>query len=151
MVITEQVPMLGWREWAALPELGIDLIKAKIDTGARSSAIHAFTIEPYTKGGAPWVMFAVHPVQKNSETAVECHAAVKDQRIVSDSGGHKQNRYVIETQLVLGANAFNAEMTLTNRDSMLFRLLIGRTAMNSRFIIDSAASFLQGEPVLPIR
>jgi len=146
MAMTNGLPILGWREWAALPELGIDQIKAKIDTGARSSAIHAFTIEPYSKGGAPWVMFAVHPVQHDSLTVVECHAPVLDQRVVSDSGGHKQNRYVIESQLVLGANRVTAEMTLTNRDSMLFRLLVGRTAMNSRFIIDPAASFLQGKP-----
>jgi len=139
-------PMLGWREWAALPELNIELIKAKIDTGARSSAIHAFAIEPYRKGGQRWVMFAVHPVQKDCDVAIECHAPIKDRRVVSDSGGHKQRRYVIETQLVLGHSAIRAEMTLTNRDSMLFRLLIGRTAMDSRFIIDSSASYLQGNP-----
>lgn len=139
-------PMLGWREWAALPELNIELIKAKIDTGARSSAIHAFAIEPYRKGGQRWVMFAVHPVQKDTGIALECHAPIKDRRVVSDSGGHKQRRYVIETQLVLGHCAIRAEMTLTNRDSMLFRLLIGRTAMDTRFIIDPHASYLQGEP-----
>ncbi|MDO9105530.1 MAG: ATP-dependent zinc protease [Methylovulum sp.] len=139
-------PMLGWREWAALPELNIDLIKAKIDTGARSSAIHAFAIEPYRKNGQRWVMFAVHPVQKNCEVAVECHAPIKDRRLVSDSGGHKQRRYVIETQLILGHSAIRAEMTLTNRDSMLFRLLMGRTAMNTRFVIDPHASYLQGQP-----
>lgn len=139
-------PMLGWREWAALPELNIELIKAKIDTGARSSAIHAFAIEPYRKGGQSWVMFAVHPVQKDTGIALECHAPIKDRRVVSDSGGHKQRRYVIETQLVLGHCATRAEMTLTNRDSMLFRLLIGRTAMDTRFIIDPYASYLQGKP-----
>ncbi|MGZ4995923.1 MAG: ATP-dependent zinc protease family protein, partial [Methylobacter sp.] len=110
-------PMLGWREWVALPELKLAEIKAKIDTGARSSALHAFSIDPYRKGGQRWVMFAIHPLQKNCDVAVECHAQVKDRRIVSDSGGHKQRRYVIETRLVLGQSVIKAEMTLTNRDS----------------------------------
>ena len=139
-------PCLGWREWVALPELHIPHIKAKIDTGARSSTIHAFSIEPYQNGGQPWVMFAVHPIQHDNTQVVECHAPVLDRRIVSDSGGHKQRRFVIETKLVLGQTAIRAEMTLTNRDSMLFRMLIGRTAMNQRFIVDPNASYLQGEP-----
>ena len=138
--------MLGWREWVALPELNIAEIKAKIDTGARSSALHAFAIEPYRKGGQRWVMFAIHPLQKHTDPIVECHAQVKDRRMVTDSGGHKQRRYVIETQLVLGQSVINAEMTLTNRDSMRFRMLLGRTAMDQRFIIDPGASYLQGRP-----
>ena len=138
--------MLGWREWVELPELNIHQIKAKIDTGARSSALHAFAIEPYRKNGQRWVMFAIHPKQRHSDVFIECHAPIKDRRIVTDSGGHKQRRYVIETQLVLGQSRINAEMTLTNRDSMLFRMLIGRTTMNNRFIIDPNSSYLQGKP-----
>ncbi|MDD5276793.1 MAG: RimK/LysX family protein [Methylovulum sp.] len=141
-------PMLGWREWAALPELNINGIKAKIDTGARSSALHAFEIDPYRKGGQHWVMFAIHPVQNQTDIVIQCHAPIKDRRIVSDSGGHKQRRYVIETPMVLGHSVISAEITLTNRDTMLFRLLIGRTAMNSLFIIDSNRSYLQGSPDL---
>jgi hypothetical protein len=144
-IITDK-PMLGWREWVALPELNIMQIKAKIDTGARSSALHAFTIEPYLKDGAPWVMFAIHPRQKNTELAIECHAPVKDRRMVSDSGGHKQRRYVIDTQLIIGTSVITAEMTLTNRDSMLFRMLIGRTAMAAHFQVAPGASYLQGKP-----
>jgi len=144
--ITSSTPMLGWREWVGLPELNIDQIKAKIDTGARSSALHAFAIEPYRKEGQRWVMFAIHPKQKHSDIFIECHAPIKDRRIVSDSGGHKQRRYVIETQLILGQSVITAEITLTNRDSMLFRMLIGRTAMNNRFIIDPNSSYLQGKP-----
>lgn len=139
-------PMLGWREWVALPELKLSEIKAKIDTGARSSALHAFAIEPYRKGGQRWVMFAIHPLQNSSEVSVECHAPIKDRRLVMDSGGHKQRRYVIETQMVLGQAVINAEMTLTNRDSMLFRMLLGRTAMDAAFIVDPGASYLQGQP-----
>ena len=143
---SSSLPLLGWREWVGLPELNIVQIKAKVDTGARSSALHAFAIDPYRKGGQRWVMFIIHPRQKHSEISIECHAPIKDRRIVTDSGGHKQRRYVIETQLLLGQSLITAEMTLTNRDSMLFRMLIGRTTMNNRFIIDPGASYLQGKP-----
>ena len=139
-------PMLGWREWVALPELGLPKIKAKIDTGARSSALHAFAIEPYRKGGQRWVMFAIHPVQKCCDVSVECHAQVKDRRLVMDSGGHKQRRYVIENPMVVGPSVIRVEITLTDRDSMCFRMLLGRTAMNTRFIVDPCASYLQGSP-----
>jgi hypothetical protein len=91
-------------------------------------------------------MFAIHPLQKNCDVWVECHSQVKDRRMVMDSGGHKQRRYVIETRLVLGQSVIKAEMTLTNRDSMSFRMLLGRTAMDARFIIDPGASYLQGQP-----
>jgi hypothetical protein len=141
-----QLPLLGWREWLALPELNIERIKAKIDTGARSSALHAFAIEPYRKGGQRWVMFAIHPIQKHTDSVIECHAPIKDRRFVSDSGGHKQRRYVIDSQLLLGHSLISAEITLTNRDNMQFRMLLGRTAMNGRFIIDPSASYVQGKP-----
>ena len=144
--ISSSLPMLGWREWVGLPELNIAQIKAKVDTGARSSALHAFAIDPYRKGGQRWVMFAIHPKQKHSDVSIECHALIKDRRLVTDSGGHKQRRYVIETRLILGQSIITAEMTLTNRDSMLFRMLIGRTTMSNRFIIDPNASYLQGKP-----
>ncbi len=146
MANSSSLPILGWREWVGLPELNIDPIKAKVDTGARSSALHAFAIDPYRKNGQRWVMFAIHPLQTNSDIIIECHAPIKDRRMVSDSGGHKQRRYVIETQIILGQSVITAEMTLTNRDSMLFRMLLGRTTMNNRFIINPNASYLQGKP-----
>jgi len=139
-------PILGWREWVTLPELNIEHIKAKIDTGARTSALHAFAIEPYRKHSQNWVMFAIHPEQNNTDIVIECHAAVKDRRVVSDSGGHKQRRYVIETPLLLGSALIAAEITLTNRDSMLFRMLIGRTTLNDRFMIDPSESYCQEKP-----
>ncbi len=141
-----QTALLGWREWVALPELDIPLIKAKIDTGARSSALHAYTIDPYYKGGQRWVMFAIHPKQRHRNISIECHALVKDRRLVTDSGGHKQRRYVIETSVMLGHSLIRTEITLTNRDTMLFRMLLGRTAMNSGYVIDPSASYLQGKP-----
>jgi hypothetical protein len=143
-----QLPLLGWREWVALPAFGIAQIKAKIDTGARSSALHAETIEPYSKDGENWLMFTVQPKQKQKQSGqlIECHAPIKDRRLVSDSGGHIQRRYVIETQLIFGQHPIQAEVTLTNRDSMRFLMLLGRTAMNRHFIIDPNASYLQGKP-----
>jgi hypothetical protein len=138
--------IIGWRERLALPELGVSLIKAKIDTGARSSALHAFYIDPYRRGGQRWVMFALH-LKRSTEAALECHAPIKDRRIVSDSGGHKQRRYVIESLIVLGRTHINAEITLTNRDNMMFRMLVGRTALANHFLIDPNASFLQGKPI----
>ena len=138
--------MLGWREWVGLPEFEIAQIKAKVDTGARSSALHAFIIDPYRKGGQRWIMFAIHPIQRHTDVSIECHAPIKDRRLVSDSGGHKQRRYVIETRLILGQSLITTEMTLTNRDGMLFRMLLGRTTMNNRYNIDPNASYLQGKP-----
>lgn len=121
-------PLLGWREWVALPDLNIHQIKAKIDTGARSSALHAFSIEPYRKGGESWVMFAIHPIQKRDDIVIECHAPVKDRRVVSDSGGHKQRRYVIETRLLIGQATLVAEMTLTNREQHALPYVAGQNS-----------------------
>ncbi len=139
-------PLLGWREWVGLPDLNIQKLKAKVDTGARTSAIHAFALDPYKKYHQDWIMFAIHPEQDNIDLIIECHAPIKDRRIVSDSGGHKQRRYVIETQLQLGQTLITAEMTLTNRDSMVFRMLLGRTAINHKYLIAPSESYLLGEP-----
>lgn len=139
-----QSPLIGWREWLILPDLNIHRIKAKVDTGARTSALHAFRVETYQKNHQHWVRFAIHPDQHNIHIVVECDALVKDRRMVTDSGGHKQRRYVIETILRLGTHNFVAELTLTNRDNMKFRMLLGRTAINGRFLVDSCASYLHG-------
>jgi len=135
---------LGWREWCALPELGIPAIKAKIDTGAKTSCLHTFGIEPYTENGIRHVRFKVHPLQKNEQLVVECTAAVKDEREVSDSGGHKEFRYIIETPLRIGDKVRLIEMSLTNRDSMRFRMLLGRRAMEENTLVDPAASYING-------
>lgn len=135
---------LGWREWAALPELGLAAVKAKIDTGARTSTLHAFYLESYRHRGERWVRFGVHPLQRRTDVVIHCSAPVHDRRTVSDSGGHRERRYVIRTRIAIGTAAWPVEMTLTNRDSMLFRMLLGRTAMAGRVRVDPGRSFLCG-------
>ncbi|WP_241972426.1 MULTISPECIES: ATP-dependent zinc protease [Aliidiomarina] len=135
---------LGWREWGALPDLGITNIKMKVDTGAKTSCLHAFQLEPFEKNGEQWLRIWVHPRQGSNEEHM-CEARIKDQRAVTDSGGHRETRYVIETTLVIGGNAFKVELTLTNRDTMKFRMLLGRQAMNGRYLVDPQASYLTGE------
>jgi hypothetical protein len=138
--------LLGWREWVSLPDLGIEHIKAKVDTGARTSALHAFFLEPFERDGEDWLRFRIHPLQKNDELVVESEARVIDQRSIRDSGGHAENRYVIETTILLGDKRVTAEVTLTDRESMLFRMLLGRTALKGRFSVDPGRSFTLGKP-----
>ena len=139
----EAITVIGWREWVSLPELGLRRIKAKVDTGARTSALHAFKLEPFDRAGVPWVRFRIHPRQRRTTSELSCEAAVKDQRIVRDSGGHEEERFVIETSIQLGTSSpFVIEVTLTPRDNMAFRMLLGRTALRGRHIVDVSRSFV---------
>jgi len=133
---------VGWREWVRLPSLGIRRIKAKIDTGARTSALHAFHVEAFDKDGEPWVRFRIHPKQYRNDLEQVCEARIKDERVVTDSGGHKESRYVIETELELAGKKWPVEITLTSRDDMRFRMLLGRTAMHDRIVVNPARSYL---------
>lgn len=135
---------IGWREWGALPELGIDAIHMKVDTGAKTSCLHAFQLEPFDKDGQPWLRIFMHPDQDSLREHV-CEAPVFEQRAVTDSGGHTEIRYVIKTQLKLGAFEQTVELTLTNRDTMKFRMLLGRQAMRGHFIVNPEASHRLGE------
>ena len=137
--------VLGWREWVALPGLGLPAIKAKVDTGALTSALHAFLIEPYSRDNRDMVRFLIHPVQRNQDFAVECHSPVYDYREVADSGGHREMRYVIQSNISLAGESWPIELTLTNRDTMRFRMLLGRRAMVDRFVVDPAASYVCGK------
>ncbi len=135
---------VGWREWVSLPDLGIQRIKAKVDTGARSSALHAFDLEEIEIDGGPGVRFKIHPMQRDSETEISAEAALIDQRWVRSSTGRATLRPVIRTHALLGDEIWPIEITLVRRDVMGFRMLLGRQAIRSRFVVDPGRSFLFG-------
>lgn len=135
---------LGWREWVGLPSLGLPYVKAKVDTGARSSALHAAAIERIGER----VRILMHPLQKAKDIEVVCEAPIVDERIVRDSGGHEEPRLVIRTDLLLGGESRSIELTLTNRESMGFRMLLGRTAMSGCAVLP-AASYLTAPAPTP--
>ena len=135
---------LGWREWVGLPDLGLDAIKAKVDTGARTSTLHAFELDTFSEHGKPRVRFKIHPIQKDADTVVTCVADIVDERLVTDSGGHREQRLIIMTPLRIGKWSWPIEMTLTARDNMMFRMLLGRTAMRGFAMVDPSRSYVIG-------
>lgn len=142
-------PIIGWREWVSLPQLGIEQVKAKIDTGARSSALHAYEIETLEHQGKTMLRFKIHPKQKNDAFVIEAEAELLDQREVRNSGGQAELRYFIQTEVMLNDQTWPIELTLTNRDSMGFRMLLGREAVRGRFLVDAGQSFLQSATAQP--
>ena len=134
--------ILGSEEWFSFPDLQIPAIKARVDSGAKTSALHAVNITPFVKDDTNWVRFDINPIQKNQKTVIHCEAPLVDKRIVKSSSGFREQRYVIQTTLDIGEDSWPIEMTLTNRDSMGFRMLLGREAMSGRALVDPEQSYL---------
>lgn len=144
-VDTSTMITIGWREWVSLPQLGIPAIKAKVDTGARTSAVHAVDIKPYKHDdGSDWVDFTIQPIQRNSSVQRRCKAPVLDVRRVTDSGGHRSDRYFISTDIRIGSIIRRIELTLSQREDMLFRMLLGRTAMVPGIVVVPQLSYSLG-------
>jgi hypothetical protein len=143
--------MVGWREWVALPGWNVDHIKAKVDTGARTSSLHAFGLEWFDLSGSPWVRFEIHPWQRSTDDAVIAEAAVIATRNVRSSSGDVERRPVVSATIVLAGHPVAAEVTLTRRDEMGFRMLVGREALRRRFLVDPGVSYLGGRPDKSIR
>ena len=133
---------VGWREWVGLPELGVVRVKAKVDTGARSSTLHAFDIEILLRPARPVVRFKVHPLQGAAKPEIPCEAPLLEQRWIRSSNGKRDLRPVIRTEVDLGGERWSIDLTLTSRDEMGFRMLLGREAIRKRFVVDPACSFL---------
>lgn len=141
-----EIPVLGWREWVSLPDLGIQAIKAKVDTGARSSSLHAFDVETYLENGIRMVRFKVHPFQRDTVRTVTGLVSLLDSRSVRSSGGHETMRPVIMTTMKILGRLMPIELTLASRDTMGFRMLLGRQALREHFLVDPGRSFLAGKP-----
>ena len=138
--------MIGWREWLALPDLGVAAIKAKIDTGARTSSLHTFGLQTFEREGQTWARFEVHPIQKRAHPSIPIEVPVAGTRLVRNTSGHQEPRPYIVTSVELMGLRWSIEVTLANRDQMGFRMLLGRSAVRRRFLLDPGRSFLAGRP-----
>lgn len=137
--------LVGWREWVALPDIGIKSLKCKVDTGAKNSALHAFELTSFEENGALWVRFSIHVDESDLTQVQQCEAKVVDTRMVTDSSGNKSERFFIETQIQIGQKRYMIQLSLTDRDTMKYNMLLGRTALReAKFIVDPSRSYLQG-------
>lgn len=142
----DQKVIVGSEEWCSFPKLGIPTIKARVDSGAKTSALHAINIAPFIKDGENWVKFDVNPIQNDLKTVIHCESKLLDKRVVKSSSGYREQRYVIGAELEIGGQTWSIEITLTNRDSMGFRMLLGREAMSGRVLVDPSQKYLLGQP-----
>jgi hypothetical protein len=143
--------VVGWREWVRLPSAGVDWIKAKVDTGARTSAIHAFDQQEIERNGQRWVRFSVHPWQATDEDPVTVECPLVELRTVRSSSGHAEERPLVLLDLTLAGRTVTAEVTLSRRDEMGFRMLVGREALGQGFLVDPARSYVGGRPRVAVR
>jgi hypothetical protein len=139
---THSNTLAGWREWIQIPDVGVHWIKAKLDTGAQTSSIHAYDITEFQRDGADWVRFRVRPWQKSVDDQVEIELPVHDRRVIRSSNGLSEQRIVVKMHLVMVGHKVTALVTLTNRDQMGFRMLIGREALKRGFDVTSSRSYL---------
>lgn len=138
--------LVGWREWISLPQIGILAMQCKVDTGAKTSALHAFKVDSFERDGETWVSFSVHLDETDLSKIQVCEAKVIDKRSVTDSGGNVSQRFFIETLLKIGESHYPIQVSLTDRDTMKFNMLLGRTALRKgHFIVDPSKSYLQGK------
>lgn len=144
------LPVIGWREWVALPDLGVDRIKVKVDTGARSSALHAFDVQEFTRDEETWVRFKIHPMQRKSAGEIVAEAKVLEYRLIKNTGGIATRRPVILTHVNLLGESWEVELTLANRDTMGFRMLLGREAVRRKMLVDPGGSYYGEKPKLII-
>ncbi|KRF00989.1 hypothetical protein ASG88_09235 [Nocardioides sp. Soil777] len=151
MAVLHPTIVAGWREWVTLPDAGVEWIKAKLDTGARSSSIHAFGVEEFSRDGQAWVRFSIRPWQRSEEDTVEHECPVHDRRLVRSSSGHSEERYVVLMAVRLVDRTVTAEVTLSSRDEMGFRMLVGREALRQGFLVDSHRSYVGGRPRRAVR
>jgi hypothetical protein len=143
--VTAEKTTIGWREWVRLPDLEGAVVKAKVDTGARTSSLHAFDLSEAERAGETWIEFSFHPLQRDDETVARGAARLVDRRKVTASSGHSELRYVVETELELNGSSFPIELSLSSRDAMGFRMLLGRRAVRERCVVDAGRSYLGAE------
>jgi len=142
----DDLVVAGWREWVSLPDVGVPWIKAKLDTGARTSSIHAYDVERFERDGVPWARFEIHPWQRSQQGSIAAALPVVDERMIKSSTGHEEHRLVVVTTIVVCGREIASELTLTNRDEMGFRMLVGREALRGVALVDPERSYLGGRP-----
>lgn len=145
MTVAHDPIEIGWEEWVSLPELGLPAVKAKADTGAKTSSLHAFSVEPYMAGGKKRVRFGIHPIIDQPKIEMFCTAELVGERDIVSSNGEKERRYIVKSSVRIAGQEWSIEISLTNREGMNYRMLLGRSAMKGRLIVNPLATCVHGE------